>query len=182
MLRRRCPLTGSSSRGCASTFLALSSILIVLMEAERARRELIALAHYGPLTGALPPRAGATGAGTRRPGLAPLEVDIDHFKQLDDRHGPFHRRRCSGLFCSAARSVLQIIFCRGAIAVAERLRAPLRGKFPPWCSRPANAEDLRSRLQRPDFYFKQLLSRADTVLYVSKRQSRDRIEASPTQE
>jgi diguanylate cyclase (GGDEF)-like protein len=184
-------------------FLALRSMLIVLMAAERSRGELVAQAHHDPLTGAL----NRGGLAQRLPlrdaqSVALLIVDIDHFKQLNDQFGHAAGDVVLKLFATAARGVLRpddllsrhggdefIVLLKdvsedGAIAVAERMRAAFA--------------DIVSRHQGPDVAptlsigvaiggsasadFEMLLARADAALYASKRMGRDRVEASADRE
>ena len=187
----------------AVIFLALRSMLIVLMAAERNRSELIALAHHDPLTGAL----NRGGLAQRLPvrdahALALLVVDIDHFKQLNDQHGHPVGDDVLRLFSSAARSVLRpddllsrhggdefLVVLKntaedGAIAVAERMRLAFSEEVSAmavFASLPTLSIGVAA-CSGPDVDFKKLLERADTALYASKRRGRDRVEASPAQE
>lgn len=187
----------------AVIFLALRSMLIVLMAAERNRSELIALAHHDPLTGAL----NRGGLAQRLPvrdarALALLVIDIDHFKQLNDQHGHLVGDDVLRLFSSAARSVLRphdllsrhggdefLVVLKntaedGAIAVAERMRSAFSEQVSAmavFTSLPTLSIGVAA-CSGPDIDFKTLLERADTALYASKRQGRDRVEASPAQE
>ncbi len=72
----------------AAPFLALRSIVINLMAAERAGNKLSHLADRDALTGVLN-RGGLmrSYAGLEAGPIALMLIDVDHFKQLNDTHG-----------------------------------------------------------------------------------------------
>ncbi|NTJ66302.1 GGDEF domain-containing protein [Agrobacterium rhizogenes] len=182
----------------AVAFIMLRSMAMVLMAAERSRNQLTELAHHDPLTGAL----NRGGLAQHLPVLnsqpmSLLIIDIDHFKQLNDRHGHAAGDDILRLFASVSRSimrsadllarhggdeflaVLKNISGEDAVALAERIRLAFAAAV----------------LQRPDLAvfptlsigvaahggsggdFELLVQQADEALYRSKRHGRNRVEA-----
>lgn len=183
----------------AVVFLALRSMVVVLMAAERSRNELIELAHHDPLTGALNRGGLAQQLSVRRAqSLALLAIDIDHFKQLNDQHGHVVGDEVLKLFARTARSVLRpgdLLSRQGgdefvavlrdvseeeAVALAQSMRMAFSDSA---FNMPGLAISLTLSIgvaacRQADTDFAQLMERADQALYDSKRQGRDRVEAS----
>ena len=122
--------------------------------------------------------------------------------QVPNQHGHLVGDDVLRLFSSAARGVLgpddllsrhggdeflvvlKNIAEDGAIAVAERMRLAFSEQVSAmavFASLPTLSIGVAA-CSGPDIDFKKLLGRADTALYASKRQGRDRVEASPAQE
>ncbi|NTJ11750.1 GGDEF domain-containing protein [Rhizobium lusitanum] len=182
----------------AVAFIMLRSMAMVLMAAERSRNQLTELAHRDPLTGAL----NRGGLAQHLPALGSqpvslLIIDIDHFKQLNDRHGHAAGDDILRLFASVSRSimrshdllarqggdeflaVLKNVSGEDAVVIAERIRLAFAAAV----------------LQRPDLAifptlsigvaargegggdFERLTQKADEALYRSKREGRNRVEA-----
>ncbi|NEJ70539.1 diguanylate cyclase [Rhizobium phaseoli] len=182
----------------AVAFIMLRSMAMVLMAAERSRNQLTELAHHDPLTGAL----NRGGLAQHLPALnsqpvSLLIIDIDHFKQLNDRHGHAAGDDILRLFASVSRgimrsddllarqggdeflAVLKNFSLEDAVVIAERIRLAFAAAV----------------MQRPDLAvfptlsigvaacgqnggdFERLMQKADEALYRSKREGRNRVEA-----
>lgn len=187
----------------AVVFIALRSMVIVLMAAERSKNRLVEMAHHDPLTGVL----NRGGPMQRLPlpklqSLALLAIDIDHFKQLNDRHGHVVGDDMLRLFARVAQAalrpgdllarqggdeflaVLKDVSEGGAVAVAERLRlafSAAASQVPGLAMSPTLSIGVATSRQA-DVDFERLLRQADEALYSSKRQGRDRVEAFLEQE
>ncbi|KQV14073.1 diguanylate cyclase [Rhizobium sp. Root1203] len=187
----------------AVVFIALRSMVIVLMAAERSRNRLVEMAHHDPLTGVLN-RSGLMQRLTfpRSLSLALLVIDIDHFKQLNDRHGHVVGDDILRLFAQVAQAalrpgdllsrqggdeflaVLNNISGDGAVAVAERIRltfSAAASQAPGLAMSPTLSIGVATSKEAA-VDFKRLLKQADEALYSSKRQGRDRVEAFLEQE
>jgi len=168
--------------------------------------ELLEATRTDPLTGALNRRAFGeeavrlfARARRCRSAVAVLMVDIDHFKQINDRYG--HEAGdgvIRGLVAALSRSVreMDLIARMGgeefaillpesglaeAMPVARRIRAavaaePMRargGALPLAITVSIGAAQLRPT----DLNLHQALDRADEALYLAKRNGRDRVES-----
>ncbi|KQV66235.1 GGDEF domain-containing protein [Rhizobium sp. Root1220] len=182
----------------AVVFMALRSMVIVLMAAERSRNQLIGLAHYDSLTGALNRGGLAQRLSERKTqSLALLAIDIDHFKQLNDLHGHVVGDQMLKLLVQVAESalrpgdllarlggdeflaVLKDVADDGAVGAAERIRlafASAASQVPGLTIIPTLS--IGVAISTPDDGgFERLLQKADEALYYSKRQGRNRVEA-----
>jgi diguanylate cyclase (GGDEF)-like protein len=178
--------------------LLLLAIGGILMATEHLRQELEHLASHDGLTGALNRRAlfdlgHNEVARCRRLGseLSVLMMDLDHFKQVNDRHGHTvgdqvlrdfaHRvramlRRPAVLARYGGEEFVVVLPDTGAEAarrVAERLRASRPAEGLPACAVSIGLATL-SGGGREDFGH--LLDRADAALYQAKAAGRDRVE------
>lgn len=182
----------------AVAFIMLRSMAMVLMAAERSRNQLMELAHHDPLTGAL----NRGGLAQHLPALGSqpvslLIIDIDHFKQLNDRHGHAAGDDILRLFASVARgimrssdllarqggdeflAVLKNISCEDAVAIAERIRLAFAAAVmqrPDLAIFPTLSIGVAARCEN-DRDFERLIHKADEALYRSKREGRNRVEA-----
>ncbi|OCJ02638.1 diguanylate cyclase [Rhizobium sp. AC44/96] len=187
----------------AVVFIALRSMVVVLMAAERSTNELMELAHHDPLTGAL----NRCGLAQRLPlqtslPVAVLAIDIDHFKQLNDLHGHVVGDDVLKLFAGVVRNVLRPVdllsrqggdeflavlkdvSAEGAVATAEIIRSAFSvavSRVPELAVSPTLSIGVATSAQ-PTIDFEQLLREADEALYFSKRQGRNRVEAFVAQE
>jgi diguanylate cyclase (GGDEF)-like protein len=183
----------------AMVFLALRSMVIVLMAAERSANKLQDAAQRDPLTGALN-RAGLLHAFedmASRP-VALLLIDLDHFKQLNDTGGHALGDRILGLFAAAARDTVRpedlvarhggdefVIILKDAplgeaMITAERLRiafgqslAAIEGELPVQPTLSIGVAAARQEMTD----LEALLHRADEALYQAKKLGRNTIQA-----
>ncbi|RZJ11730.1 MAG: GGDEF domain-containing protein [Rubrivivax sp.] len=174
----------------------LTSIGTVLMASEHLRQELERLVTRDSLTGALTRRALFTNgeaelARASRQGrpLAVLMLDLDHFKQINDKHGHLVGDRVLVDFVTRAHAVLRRPSVLGryggeefvallpdtdaaqAVAVAERLRAST-------CADPALPcchVSIGVASARAADSLGTLINRADEALYQAKAQGRNRV-------
>ena len=180
----------------AVAFIMLRSMAMVLMAAERSRNQLTELAHHDPLTGAL----NRGGLAQHLPALGSqpvslLIIDIDHFKQLNDRHGHAAGDEVLRLFASVSRSimrphdllarqggdeflaVLKNLSREDAVAIAERIRLDFAAAVmlrPDLAVFPTLSIGVAARESDGDF--ESLMHKADEALYRSKREGRNRVE------
>lgn len=181
----------------AVAFIMLRSMAMVLMAAERSRYQLMELAHHDPLTGAL----NRGGLAQHVPALASqpislLIIDIDHFKQLNDRHGHAAGDEILRLFADVSKgimrsgdllarqggdeflAVLKNISQEGAVTIAERLRLDFAAAViqrPDLAVFPTLSIGVATRENGGEF--ERLVHKADEALYRSKREGRNRVEA-----
>ena len=188
----------------AYTFtLLLVAIGVLLMASERLRAEFEHLARHDGLTGALTRRALLEGGERElqrwqrygRP-LSLLLLDIDHFKQINDRHGHLAGDRVLADAVAQMRGVLRRVDLLGryggeefvallpetgvaaALAVAERMRAALAAQ-PAIEGRPACTASIGvTTVAAGDAGLDALLARADAALYRAKRAGRNRVEVA----
>ncbi|MFS8146674.1 GGDEF domain-containing protein [Rhizobium sp. BR 249] len=181
----------------AVAFIMLRSMAMVLMAAERSRNQLTELAHHDPLTGAL----NRGGLAQHVPAFASqpislLIIDIDHFKQLNDRHGHAAGDEILRLFADVSRgivrsgdllarqggdeflAVLKNVSREDAMAIAERLRLDFAAAVmqrPDLAVFPTLSIGVAARESGGEF--ERLVHKADEALYRSKREGRNRVEA-----
>jgi diguanylate cyclase (GGDEF)-like protein len=169
-------------------------------ELEAANRKLAELATEDSLTG-VPNRRALEQAlarewqrcGELQQPLALIMVDVDHFKQFNDRHGHLEGdnqlRWVAQQLAQGVRPVRELLARFGgeefalvlpglhldeAVARAERLRQRFsRGDSPLTVSLGVAAQ-----LPHPEGDPSDLLRRADTALYRAKRRGRNRVEAA----
>ncbi|MBB6222186.1 GGDEF domain-containing protein [Rhizobium leguminosarum] len=182
----------------AVAFIMLRSMAMVLMAAERSRNQLTELAHHDPLTGAL--NRGGLAQHLPTLGSQPVSlliIDIDHFKQLNDRHGHASGDDILRLFASVSRSimragdllarqggdeflvVLKNVSGQDAVAIAERIRLAFAAAVlhqPDLAVFPTLSIGVATRGDSGGD-FEQLIKKADEALYRSKREGRNRVEA-----
>ncbi len=182
----------------AVAFIMLRSMAMVLMAAERSRNQLIELAHHDPLTGTLN-RSGLAQQVSEldaRP-MSLLFIDIDHFKQLNDRHGHAAGDRILQLFARVSKSiipagdllarqggdeflaVLRNVDRQEAVAIANSIRLSFAAavmQMPDLVTFPTLSIGVATR-GNDATEFERLLQKADEALYRSKREGRDRVEA-----
>ncbi|MGO7032390.1 GGDEF domain-containing protein [Rhizobium ruizarguesonis] len=181
----------------AVAFIMLRSMAMVLMAAERSRNQLTELAHHDPLTGAL----NRGGLAQHLPALASqpvslLIIDIDHFKQLNDRHGHAAGDDMLRLFASVSRGIMRsddLLARQGgdeflavlknasredAVAIAERIRLAFAAavlQWPDLAVFPTLSIGVAARAESGGD-FERLMQKADEALYRSKREGRNRVE------
>lgn len=182
----------------AVAFIMLRSMAMVLMAAERSRNQLTELAHHDPLTGALN-RGGLAQhvSSLHSQSISLLIIDIDHFKQLNDRHGHATGDDILRLFATVSRgimrsgdllarqggdeflAVLKNVSKEDAVAIAERIRLAFAFavmQLPELVIFPTLSIGVAARTESdPDF--ERLMQKADEALYRSKREGRNRVEA-----
>ncbi len=178
---------------------------MALMTGERLQDELNHQASRDPLTGALNRRAFAllapkTLARCQRNGeaLAVLVMDLDHFKQINDRHGHAMGDTYLCRFVEIAEQTLRAedVVCRfggeefvalmpgatlsQALAAADRLRAAFAAQMLAAPDLPFSATvSIGVGALTPDESIEDLLDRADQALYAAKRNGRNRCEVAP---
>jgi diguanylate cyclase (GGDEF)-like protein len=183
----------------AVAFIMLRSMTMVLMAAERSRNQLIGLAHHDPLTGTL----NRTGLSQQLPPLSAqpvslLIVDIDHFKQLNDEHGHATGDEVLRLFAKVSKGIMQsgdllarqggdefLIVLRDvdreeAVSIANRIRLSFAAavmQMPDLAIFPTLSIGVATRGDGVTD-FERLMQKADEALYRSKREGRNRVEAS----
>lgn len=180
---------------------AFEAVVLSLGLAERAasvrrqRDQAQALADQDPLTGVLNRRAwqqkvqALIAAG--EPGLSVLFLDIDRFKQINDRVGHHGGDRVLRLFVEVLRGALRerdVVGRYGgeefvvglpatstdeACAVAERIRAGLRDASPYTGMDVIFTVSVGVATLRPGESLDGLLRRADAAVYVAKDHGRD---------
>jgi len=191
---------------CMSVGLTLG---MALMTGERLQEDLDRQASRDPLTGSLNRRAFSQMAEkevafARRNNL-PLSVlmmDLDHFKQINDRLGHASGDAILRHFVEVAGRVLrgEDVFCRfggeefmallpgsaadQAVAAAERLRvafaADVRATFAAAQALPfAVTVSIGAGQMRDDEDLDSAIARADAALYRAKAAGRDRTELAP---
>ena len=178
------------------------SVGVLLMASERLRVELEHLANHDGLTGALTRRA-LLDACTHEfgrwqrygHGFALLMLDVDHFKQINDRHGHAGGDQVLRALVLSLARVLRAVdrlgryggeeflvlmpqtsmaeACQAAermrLAVAQRVTAPEL----PACTVSIGVAEVRAG----DTSLDAVLARADAALYQAKRLGRNRVEA-----
>jgi diguanylate cyclase (GGDEF)-like protein len=182
----------------AVAFIMLRSMAMVLMAAERSRNQLTELAHHDPLTGTL----NRGGLAQHVPSLksrsvSVLIIDIDHFKQLNDRHGHATGDDILKLFANVSRgimrsgdllarqggdeflAVLKNVSKDDAVAIAERIRLAFAAavmQLPELTIFPTLSIGVAAHAES-GADFDRLMQKADEALYRSKREGRNRVEA-----
>lgn len=187
--------------GYAAIAPIFMSVGFLLLHHERAYREMHALATVDTLTGALTRRAAESrgeqllreSRATGRP-LSLLMIDVDHFKQINDRHGHAAGDEVLRLISRRIRSQLRACDLVGRIggeefmvllpgagdeqaqAIADRIHHGVRAQ-------PVEYRDLALEvtvsvgvartLSDDDFWA--LLTRGDHAMYDAKRTGRDRV-------
>ncbi len=179
----------------------LVSVGVLLMASERLRTEFEQLANHDSLTGALTRRVllqeGRHEFGRWQRydhGLALLMLDVDNFKQINDRHGHLVGDRVLKAVVDALQRELRSVDRLGryggeeflvllpetgpeqARLVAERMRKRVaeRAAEPdlPACTVSVGL----AAAQQGDTSLDAALARADAALYDAKRRGRDRVE------
>ncbi len=184
--------------------ILLLSISAMLLSSEQLRAEMVKLLRHDALTGALTRRSVFEYAedefarsARRDASFSMLLIDLDHFKEINDRHG--HQvgdtvlthfvvcvehvlRRPAVIGRYGGEEFIVILPETGkeqAIQVAERIQSHLRTQtVPPQvtasigvsCSTQAQHDTLDA-----------MIGRADAALYAAKRKGRDRIEVEEMQ-
>ncbi|HSV29167.1 MAG TPA: GGDEF domain-containing protein, partial [Candidatus Omnitrophota bacterium] len=183
--------------------LVLATTLgMALMTSERLQEELNHQASRDPLTGALNRRAFAllaqkALARCRRQGeaLAVLVMDLDHFKQINDRHGHAAGDTYLCRFVAVAEQTLRAedVVCRfggeefvalmpaaspaQALSAAERLRTAFADAVQSDPTLPVAATvSIGIGALDGDESIEDLLQRADEALYLAKHNGRNRCE------
>ena len=191
------------------TAMALGGVLLLILGALIMRqivrmRRLREMASTDPLTGVANRRsieqAGEQAierARAAREPLSALALDVDHFKQVNDRHGHLTGDKVLARIAGTCRDALRHFDLLGrtggeeflvllprtrldhALPIAERLRTAIAALD---CS--DIADDLHlsisigmAQLEPSDAHLKDLVARADAALYRAKANGRNRIEA-----
>ena len=180
--------------------LLLTAVGMLVAWREEAERALQLQARTDPLTGLLNRRALQEGAAdqlaqARRHGdpLALLLIDLDHFKQINDRHGHEHGDRALQVFARQLRSALRrgdlagrwggeefcVLLARAdagaAKAFDQRLRESLTRVSLPELGFGLDFSTGAATLERHDDGLASLLHRADSALYAAKDAGRGRM-------
>lgn len=169
-------------------------------ELESANRRLSELATEDSLTGVANRRALEQAlarewqrCGESRVPLALVMVDVDHFKQFNDRHGHLEGdvqlQHVAQQLRAEVRPVRELIARFGgeefalvlpglhldeAMARAERMRQRFAGPD----GRLTISLGVAAMIPHPDIDAAELMRRADTALYRAKRKGRNRVEAA----
>ncbi|WP_238139660.1 GGDEF domain-containing protein [Roseateles aquatilis] len=179
----------------------LLSVGVLLMSSERVRQEFELLATRDVLTGALTRRALLQAGGEEfdrwrryEHPLSLLLLDLDHFKQVNDRHGHLVGDRVLAGSAAAIRAALRgtdrlgryggeefviLLPSTGADAArasAERVRTALLAHEPAPGVPPCSASIGVAWAQPGDTSLDTLLARADVALYRAKANGRNRVE------
>jgi diguanylate cyclase (GGDEF)-like protein len=181
----------------------LLSISVILMATDRVHTEFEYLASRDPLTGALNRRAlldactGAFASGRRR--VALLMVDLDHFKQVNDRFGHLmgdavlreavgRMQRALGAACWIGRYggeefvvLLPDANKAEAIAIAERLKQAIDEPFAadsPMAVVGSIAVSIGVADGEQGTRVDDVLAKADAALYRAKAMGRDQVMAA----
>lgn len=177
--------------------MLLFSVALVLLATERLREELELLATRDSLTNALTRRSMNEACQremdrSQRNGrpLSMLLVDLDHFKQINDRHGHLEGDRVLVRFAQQVTSILRKPDSFGrfggeefilllpetnlhdAQLVAERIRAMAADAAQPFCTVSIGVATLNAG----ETLFESLLARADQGVYLAKTNGRNRVE------
>lgn len=179
----------------AVMFIMMRSMIMLLMGSERNHNELVERAHRDPLTDALN-RAGLARsfAPLAARTQSVLAIDIDHFKELNDRHGHNEGDEILRLLSSVARAnlrpgdlfarqggdefvaVLRDVSPDQAVQVAERIRQAFAEAV---AARKLSVHPTISvgvaRYLPAESDLDGALQKADAALYRSKRQGRNRV-------
>ena len=184
--------------------ILLLSISAILLSSEQLRNEMEKLLRHDTLKGALTRRtvfeyaqAELARSARRDTPFSMLLIDLDHFKEINDKHGHQGGDTVLTRFVQCVEQVLRrpsVIGRYGgeefivilpdttkeqAVQVAERIQSSLRMRtLPPVftasigvaCSLPAQQDTLDA-----------LIGRADAALYAAKRNGRNRIEVEEMQ-
>jgi diguanylate cyclase (GGDEF)-like protein len=193
LLHVRTRLSATNSR--LETLAAINEAL------ELEARDLADQAHTDPLTGALN-RQGLRAALMKRlhasgrvdEEMAVVFVDIDHFKQVNDRHGHDAGDEVLRRFATVVRHVVRssdklvrwggeefLLLCPDttrdhATTMAEKLRAALPAQVWPHGLRVTSSFGVTSL--KPDEDIGTAIKRADGALYVAKANGRNRVEVA----
>ena len=204
------PMPSFMSAGGVHALTLLAYVIFVLVKdfgilqdsVRRSLDEIALQARTDPLTGLLNRRAltelaQRAMAHARRHGspLSVVLIDIDHFKQINDRHGhaagdavlvslarllKSHLREddaCARLGGEEFLLLLPATRLDQALQVAEKLRQLIAGEVLAAGIRCSSSFGVCSSDGNLDF--DQLLQRADTALYRAKAGGRDRVECAP---
>jgi len=193
LLHVRTRLSASNSR--LETLAAINQAL------ELEARDLADQAHTDPLTGALN-RQGLRAALMKRlhasgrvdEEMAVVFMDIDHFKQVNDRHGHDAGdevlRRFAGVIRNVVRSSDKLVRWGGeeflllcsdttrehAATMAEKLRGALPAQ--PWPHGLRVTSSFGVTSLKPEEDIGAAIKRADGALYVAKANGRNRVEVA----
>ena len=183
-----------------SFMVLLSLVGVLLMASERVRAEFEHLATYDPLTGALNRRVIQL-AGEQElqrwkrygQAFAVVMIDIDHFKQINDRHGhqmgdqvlralvravrkPLRQTDLLGRYGGEEFLVLQPMTDGAtALALGERMRATVEGTPMGQIGHACTISIGITPVHADDADFDALISRADKAVYQAKAQGRNRV-------
>jgi diguanylate cyclase (GGDEF)-like protein len=193
LLHVRTRLSASNSR--LETLAAINEAL------ELEARDLADQAHTDPLTGALN-RQGLRAALMKRlhasghvdEEMAVVFVDIDHFKQVNDRHGHDAGDEVLRRFAAVIRNVVRssdklvrwggeefLLLCpdttrEHAATMAEKLRGALPAQAWPHGLRVTSSFGVTSL--KPEEDIGVAIKRADDALYIAKANGRNRVEVA----
>lgn len=175
--------------------LALLNLSLLAIPGQRSQHALRRAALHDPLTGAWNRAAlSRHEAALARPGHAVILIDVDHFKQINDRHGHAAGdavliRVASGLLRHAAAHKGRVVRLGGdefllvvpaadadeARALADQVRTDATrpvADLPAWSVSIGVATTLAG-----DTGLSEAMARADRLLYCAKNAGRDRIAA-----
>lgn len=179
----------------------LLSIAAILLSAEQLRNEMTKLLRYDTLTKALTRRAAfeygedeLARSNRRGTAFSVLLLDLDHFKDINDKHGHQVGDRVLRDFVQSVGQVLRHPSAIGryggeefvillpdttmaqAVAAAERIQSHLRAS----AAQPkvATSIGVASFVHGQHDNLDALIGRADAALYRAKQQGRDRIEVN----
>jgi len=183
---------------------AVASLGFVLMGSERLLERLEDVANTDSLTGllnrdAFTRQANRRLADAQEPTFALLLVDLDHFKQINDRHGHDVGDQALRLVADAMRQVLRpgdllgrhggeefTVLLPGtdvavASTIAQRLKEAIGavGLLADGEKVPMQASIGVSTLATGEQDLQRLLKRADQAMYAAKRDGRDRVMVAP---
>jgi diguanylate cyclase (GGDEF)-like protein len=176
----------------------LAGMALLLMANHRVQQRLTELATRDSLTGALNRRAFLVGAAAElarsrryRSSLSLLQIDLDHFKQVNDRYGHLAGDRVLIDFVTRVGSLLRVtdVFGRTggeeftlllpqtgaaeALLIAERIRTALAAsEVTPGYTASVGVTTTQGEAKS----LESLLGKADEALYRAKANGRNRVE------